>query len=850
MILISSTPVGARLPFLPDSSKTITEPLSAEVLPWAFAQHDVGNMRLVISNFGLWAFGWHEWYDYFTGEAVTQGSEFPKNSLIFHIQSAQFWIGGILGRDTLVSVSFDYDVFLEFELNPAPTPFGGLDTRPRGDPSSSNYQEGVSNQDFIAIYTDTVVRFDYALDYLRHTPHKPLNVKITQKSYAWSHAFAEDFVLFDMQIKNIGDTPIEELYFAVLSRPSVGVLIGENHTFDYGHNSVCGFMDSASSPRGCGIVDTLKMMWGANDDGNPVNGEFVDQLVYDPNDPQEWVKSATDVHGIFFLDYPGRVDGQKIVSYNWWSPYHDPPLDFGPRHREDYRDFTTGGTGTPRGDANRYHVMSNAEIDYDLPFTPLIGVNDPVWLAPPADIAELTNGRGLPGPFNLLSVGPFELPAGYQINLPFAFVCGEDLHTDPNNIVNLPGAIGQYYANLDFSDLLNNCSWARWIYDNPGIDTDGDEYAGEFVECNGDTVYYTGDGVPDWRCASPPPPPDFRLYPTANGIRVRFNGSRSETEKDIFSGKVDFEGYRIYFGRDERVSSMSLIASYDLHNYDKYVWTGSNGGVDYEILDIPYTLDSLRCLYGNGSDPCTDSLFDPLSYTPSSPYVHPDFDDSVFYFRAHDYNASIPGVTTPIRKVYPDEESPSIYHPDSIPAEAYTEDGFLKYYEYEFNVDSLLPTVPYSVNVTAFDFGQPDMGIPGLESSVAIGAVSSYPLAPSDAGAGGNTDVYVYPNPYRIDAGYRSDGYEGRMQDDRPDYRVRALNFANLPARCTIYIYSIDGDLIRRIEHDFDSSDPNSSHDSWNLITRNTQMVVSGLYYWVVEAEDGTTQMGKFVIIM
>ena len=47
-----------------------------------------------------------------------------------------------------------------------------------------------------------------------------------------------------------------------------------------------------------------------------------------------------------------------------------------------------------------------------------------------------------------------------------------------------------------------------------------------------------------------------------------------------------------------------------------------------------------------------------------------------------------------------------------------------------------------------------------------------------------------------------------------------------------------------------DPADTNSSHDTWNMITRNTQMVVSGLYYWVVEAEDGSTQMGKLVIIM
>jgi hypothetical protein len=37
-------------------------------------------------------------------------------------------------------------------------------------------------------------------------------------------------------------------------------------------------------------------------------------------------------------------------------------------------------------------------------------------------------------------------------------------------------------------------------------------------------------------------------------------------------------------------------------------------------------------------------------------------------------------------------------------------------------------------------------------------------------------------------------------------------------------------------------------HDSWDFITRNTQDVVSGLYYYVVESAE-RTQIGKFAII-
>ena len=115
---------------------------------------------------------------------------------------------------------------------------------------------------------------------------------------------------------------------------------------------------------------------------------------------------------------------------------------------------------------------------------------------------------------------------------------------------------------------------------------------------------------------------------------------------------------------------------------------------------------------------------------------------------------------------------------------------------------------------------------------------------------GTDKQIYVYPNPYVASQDYRAQGYEGRTREDRPDYRTRAVNFANLPPKCTISIYSLDGDLIRSIDHDYSPGDPNSTHDYWDVITRNTEAPVSGLYYWVVEVPEGMTQIGKLVLIM
>jgi hypothetical protein len=409
--------------------------------------------------------------------------------------------------------------------------------------------------------------------------------------------------------------------------------------------------------------------------------------------------------------------------------------------------------------------------------------------------------------------------------------------------------------------------WARWIYDNPGVDTDGDGYFGEFRVCvydsiqtdsgwivtAADTQWYRGDGVPDWRGAAPPPAPYLWLTSLVSGLHVRFNGHRSETEKDIFSGIADFEGYRIYFGRDNRATSLALIASYDRENYDKYVWNDTRrdefGRPDYgwDLYDIPYTLDSLRCLYGRGMDPCNDSMFQPLNFPPNDPYKHAD---SLFYFVGHDFNQYSPEEEHSIRKRFPNQRDPRLLTPEELTDDDYTEDRYLKFFEYEFTIENLLPTVSYWVNVTAFDFGSPRSNLDALETSKTVGVKEAYSFN-SEAEAAGTTDkIYIYPNPYRIDGDYRARGYEGRDEIDRPNYRVRAIHFTNLPPKCTIRIHSIDGDLVREMRHDMDPSDPTSRDHEWDLVTRNTQMIATGLYYWTVELPDGSVQIGKLAILM
>ncbi|UCD93892.1 MAG: hypothetical protein JSU69_08980, partial [Candidatus Zixiibacteriota bacterium] len=184
---------------------------------------------------------------------------------------------------------------------------------------------------------------------------------------------------------------------------------------------------------------------------------------------------------------------------------------------------------------------------------------------------------------------------------------------------------------------------------------------------------------------------------------------------------------------------------------------------------------------------------------------------------------------------------------------------FFKYYEYEYTLRNLLPSQLHYVAVTAFDHGSPRSGLGALEVPPQRNFIAEYPQNAADIVENKGLDVVVYPNPYRINGKYKDYGFEGRdyvdsdgrlvKQEGLTDDRTRAIHFTNLPHRCTIRIFSLDGDLVRKIEHDVPEGHPQSSHERWDLITRNTQAVVSGIYYYSVESDRGR-QIGKIVIIM
>jgi len=92
--------------------------------------------------------------------------------------------------------------------------------------------------------------------------------------------------------------------------------------------------------------------------------------------------------------------------------------------------------------------------------------------------------------------------------------------------------------------------------------------------------------------------------------------------------------------------------------------------------------------------------------------------------------------------------------------------------------------------------------------------------------------ITVAPNPY-----------VGSNEAELDEFAT-LLGFHHLPAKCTIYIYTLLGNLVDIIHHD-----SSTGSEFWDMTTRSTESISSGLYIYRVTTEDGGEKVGKFAVI-
>jgi len=703
--------------------------LDGPVVPYLPCRtHNVGDIALTVSNYGI--LGSRAGY---SGRLFPPGPpplEFPRGSGVNYLFHGALWVGAVRGHDTLVSVGTD-GWFLVEEMWPAPGPEGDIQTRTTRDVLFGDSlclevyfsPDAVSEQDLKSVFTDTVTDASFVEPDPVDGPHVPLGIRVTQTSYAWSFGYARDYILVDLRLANVSDEALEQTYIGLYLDQDVGHSAVSESSLD----DLSGFVSTVPSPLGHGLVDTLNLAWTTDNDGDPQGGFYTSH-------------SATGITGVRVLRTP---QDHLQTSFNWWVSDGTAARDWGPNRTTSLVQFPGANLGTRVGDRTKYQMMSNNEADYDQAYSAIDHQADG-WLPRPGnavfaeDIADGFDTR------YLLSFGPFDLPPGAVLPLTFAVVAGAGAHTDSRNFTLFyePWNPAPYMARLDFNDFVRNARWAGLVFDNPGVDTDHDGYAGEYLIVAGDTIFYRGDGVPDY--AGPPPPPAPVLHAAVvddSTVAIRFNGQRSETARDPFSLLRDFEGYRVYLSTTGRSpSDFQLLASRDRIDFERLVWKLSDSA--WAVLDPPFTLDSLKLLYDSLSVATYGFPFDPDSFAVADreralrevglDSIDPGkLDTTYYFFRPIDANQSpddtalsfladslgqkVFGV---LRKVFPfARPEDTLWRSNGTP--------FAPYYEYEYAATGLGGVHLAFLAVTPLDFGYPPMAVEPQASAISENVVTA-----------------------------------------------------------------------------------------------------------------------------
>jgi len=101
-------------------------------------------------------------------------------------------------------------------------------------------------------------------------------------------------------------------------------------------------------------------------------------------------------------------------------------------------------------------------------------------------------------------------------------------------------------------------------------------------------------------------------------------------------------------------------------------------------------------------------------------------------------------------------------------------------------------------------------------------------------------NIKVVPNPYVASARWE---IKNPFNSGRGP---RSLHFTHLPAKCTIRIFTVSGELVKTIHHD---EAVNNGAEDWDLLTRDNLGVAYGVYVYHVEAPGVGEKIGKFAVI-
>lgn len=186
-----------------------------------------------------------------------------------------------------------------------------------------------------------------------------------------------------------------------------------------------------------------------------------------------------------------------------------------------------------------------------------------------------------------------------------------------------------------------------------------------------------------------------------------------------------------------------------------------------------------------------------------------------------------------------------------------TFDGDPVSYHFKYTMDNLLNGWQYQFTVTAFDKGNKVLNIGSLESSFTENELRVFAGTPTKAiTASGKSSIGVYPNPYRTTAAW-----------DGGTSRTNKIYFTNLPAQCTISIYTSNGDLVANLTHNAETYQGEDAkwfevygnkdkmvfsggEHAWDLLSNSKTTISMGVYLFTVkDTQTGNVEVGKFAVM-
>jgi hypothetical protein len=498
--------------------------------------HDVGNIGLTVTNYGLFGQGYLEALQDQPSCVYKYHSHLEKER-IEHFSYAGLWIGGIGGmngeNETLVSTAIVDGVF---EYGEAGFEFtnsadegdtikerSSIVTSPFYDPAA------ISHQDFLCNFTDkntTVPGTEIEL-----INHNPLGLDIFLETYAWNYSYADAFVILNYTIKNISAYTVEDVYLGLWVDASIANM---HYTSRY------------EPGGGFSWYDNL----------NGFDKEYNMGYQYDVDGDNGYAESYFGIRAL------GASVPREMyeVHYDQWQ--------WATASNARFPDFFMPGS-----DEERYTKLSTT----------------PQAITPDEQASWML----------LLSIGPLgDIAPGDSINTVFAIVCGfwdQGTSDSPERRKNLRlnSDWAQTAYNGEDVDGDGKLDPNEDLNDNDILDPAEDDYNAAFdMNGNGfwdpgEQVFGDGDGTLDFDedvyenlqrgivakngiidryiLPSPPPSPNLLVVPGENKVTLYWDNI-PELYEDPITREIDFEGYRIYSSPKTSGSQdkATLLAQFDV----------------------------------------------------------------------------------------------------------------------------------------------------------------------------------------------------------------------------------------------------------------------------------------------